>query len=382
MSKYEVLIAAVEIEGLSYRQVAAKYGVSSSTVHRVHQRFKQEGAAGLAPRSRRPAHSPSKIPDQVTKKILALRDELASQGLDHGADTIVELLNRQGITVSKATVWRHLKQAGRITPQPQKRPRSSWQRFNADQPNECWQSDFTHIRLSTGQDIEVIGWLDDHSRYLLHLSAHRRVTGRTVIDTFNTTCQTYGQPTSTLTDNGNVYTTRFAGYTGGKNGFEQLLAMQGITQKNGRPYKPTTQGKIERLWQTLKKWVAAHPADTIEELQQVLDQFTTHYNTIRPHRSLGRKTPHLAYNLIPKATPHPTGAPDIWRVRYDRLDPTGKMSLRAAGRMMHLGCGRKWAGNEVVAIIHANHAQVVTYWGEIIADFTLDPTKSYQRKNG
>lgn len=231
MSKYEVLIAAVEIEGLSYRQVARKYGVGSSTVHRVHQRYKQQGLPGLAPRSRRPLNSPTKTPAQVQEKIVALRDELSLQGLDSGADTIVELLNRQGIEVSRATVWRYLKHNDRIVNQPQKRPRSSWQRFNAEQPNECWQSDFTHIRLSTGQDTEVIGWLDDHSRFLLHLSAHRRVTGKTVINTFNTACQLHGQPASTLTDNGNVYTTRFAGYAGGKNGFEQLLALQGITQK-------------------------------------------------------------------------------------------------------------------------------------------------------
>ena len=201
---------------------------------------------------------PEPHPGIVRDRILILRDELVADGLDAGADTISELLARNGIQVSRVTVWRILTASGRVVPQPQKRPRSSWRRFAADRPNELWQSDFTHVTLTTGQDIEVIGWLDDHSRYLLHLTAHRRVTGRTVTDTFTAAAQEHGYPASTLTDNGMVYTTRLARGGRGRgdgagNAFETLLADLGITQKNGRPFKPTTQGKIERLWQTLKQ---------------------------------------------------------------------------------------------------------------------------------
>ena len=304
-----MLIKAVTVQALSYGEVAKRFGVSKSLVHKLHHRWLEEGDAAFQPHSRRPTRSPNQTPATVRERVRALRQELIGNGMDAGADTIAELLAREGLQLSRSTIWRILTAQGQIIPQPRKRPRSSWQRFAADRPNELWQSDFTHVQLTTGQDLEVIGWLDDHSRYLLHLSAHRRVTGRIVTDTFTAAATEHGYPAATLTDNGMVYTTRYAGNaagTGAGNAFEALLALNGIIQKNGRPFKPTTQGKIERFWQTLKQHLAAHPAKTTEELQQILDRFRQHYNTIRPHRALSRRTPQFAYQLIPKATPpHP-----------------------------------------------------------------------------
>ena len=150
MAKYEVLIKAVTVQGLSYRQVAARYGVSKSLVHKLHRRWLAEGDAAFEPQSRRPRSSPNRTPEIVRARIVALRDELVADGLDAGADTIMEMLAREGVTISRTTVWRVLTAAGRVTPQPQKRPRSSWRRFAADRPNELWQSDFTHVFLSTG----------------------------------------------------------------------------------------------------------------------------------------------------------------------------------------------------------------------------------------
>ncbi|MDO8746698.1 MAG: IS481 family transposase, partial [Thermodesulfovibrionales bacterium] len=294
MSKYELLIKAVTIQGLSYGQVARLHGVSKTLVHKLHHRWLVDGEAAFEPQSRRPRSSPGRTSPEVVARVLELRDQLTADGHDAGADTILELLARDGITVSRATIWRLLKVQGKIVPQPQKRPRSSWQRFAADRPNELWQSDFTHVLLTTGADVEVIGWIDDHSRYLLHLTAHPRVTGRIVIDTFTSAATEHGYPAATLTDNGMVYTTRYARNARGiapGNGFETLLALQGIIQKNGRPFKPTTQGKIERFWQTLKRHLAAHPADTIDDLQNTLDSFRHYYNQQRPHRALGRRTP-------------------------------------------------------------------------------------------
>jgi transposase InsO family protein len=385
VSKAEVLVKAVTVQGLSYGQVAKRFGVSKTLVHKLHHRWLEEGDAAFQPRSRRPRASPNRTPDTVRERVLEIRRELSTAGLDAGADTIAEMLARDGLSLSRSTIWRILTARGQVTPQPQKRPRSSWQRFTADRPNELWQSDFTHVQLATGHDLEVIGWLDDHSRYLLHLSAHHRVTGRVVTDTFTTAAAEHGYPAATLTDNGMVYTTRYAGNatgTGAGNAFETLLALHGITQKNGKPFKPTTQGKIERFWQTLKRHLAAHPADTTEDLQHVLDRFREHYNTIRPHRALGRRTPHFAYQLIPKAAPTSPDDPGVWRVRYDTIDPSGKISLRHHGRMLHLGIGRAHARTEIIALIHNNHATITTHDGTVLAEYALDPTRDYQRKNG
>jgi transposase InsO family protein len=124
-----------------------------------------------------------------------------------------------GSAPSVATIWRILRAAGTVTPQPHKRPRSSWIRFEAAQPNGCWQSDMTHWRLADTSPVEIITWLDDHSRLILHISAHSIVTARTVVDTFHTTTKIHGLPASTLTDNGLIFTTRFAASTGGPNHF-------------------------------------------------------------------------------------------------------------------------------------------------------------------
>lgn len=240
--------------------------------------------------------------------------------------------------------------------------------------------------LTTGLDSEVIGWIDDHSRYLLHLRVHPRVTGRIVIDTFTSAATEHGYPTATLTDNGMVYTTRYARNARGiapGNGFETLLALQGILQKNGRPFKPTTQGKIERFWQTLKRHLAAHPAETIDQLQKTLDNFRHYYNQQRPHRALGRRTPEFAYQLIPKAAPTPPEDPDLWRVRYDTIDTEGKITIRLAGKLLHLGIGRAHARTEIICLIHNLEATVIdNNTGVVLAKFTLNPDVNYQRKNG
>jgi transposase InsO family protein len=111
-------------------------------------------------------------------------------------------------------------------------------RFEAEQPNQTWQSDFTHYRLTTAADVEIITWLDDHSRYALHVSAHHRITGPIVLDTFTTAAAEHGYPVSTLTDNGMVYTVRFAGGRGGRTRLEVELRGLGITQKNSCPATP------------------------------------------------------------------------------------------------------------------------------------------------
>ncbi|PKQ35760.1 MAG: IS481 family transposase, partial [Actinobacteria bacterium HGW-Actinobacteria-11] len=193
MAKNEILIKAVVVQGLSYGAVAARYGVSKSLVHKLHHRLR-EGDAAFEERSRRPRSSPTRVPDRVRNRIITLRDALVRDGLDAGADTITAHLAADGIHVSRTTIWRILTAAQRVTPHPQKRPRSSWHRFTADRPNELWQSDFTHVTLTDGTDTEVIGWIDDRSRYLLHLTAHHRVTGRTVTNTFTTTAHEHGHP--------------------------------------------------------------------------------------------------------------------------------------------------------------------------------------------
>lgn len=339
MSRARVAVLQVVSDQMSVTAAAAEYGFSRRHLHRLLARYREGGLEALEPRSRRPKTTPIATSENVRGRVIELRRGLTADGLDAGPVTIVWHLEQEGLSApSTSTVRRILHQAGLIVPEPRKRPRSSYIRFQAAQPNEMWQSDFIHWRLADGTDVEILNWLDDHSRYLLSCSAHQPVTGDTVVSVFLDTVAEHGSPASTLTDNGSVYTSRF---TGGRNAFEYVLPLLGIQQKNGSPGHPQTQGKTERFHQTQQRWLRARPpASNITQLQHQLDEFRAHYNEKRPHRALDRRTPGNAYRATPKALPASNGhPPGHYRLRYDRLDNKGKMSLRRAGRMHHLGVG-------------------------------------------
>jgi len=388
MSKARLVITAVTVEKRPVGEVARAYGVARSWIYTLLARYQAEGEAAFEPGSRRPKTSPAAISAEVVELIVALRKELAGCGLDAGPHTICwHLRHHHQIRVSAATISRYLTRQGLVTPEPKKRPRSSYLRFAAELPNECWQSDFTHHRLTRpdgrpGGDTEILAWLDDHSRLILHLTCHRRVTGPIVLAAFRACCAGHGVPASTLTDNGMVYTTRFSGGRGGRNGFEHELRRLGVRQKNGKPNHPQTQGKVERLWQTLKKWLAAqHPQPaTLTELQAQLDAFTSYYNTRRPHRSLPhRATPATAYAARPKATPGSRAADTHDRVRADVIGTTGTVTLRHAGRLYHLGVGRTHAGTHILMLVQDLDVRIIdAATGELLRSLTLDPARNYQ----
>jgi transposase InsO family protein len=383
MSKARLVITAVVREGRSQGEVARAYGVSQGWVSRLVSRYREEGEAAFEPRSRRPKTSPAAIPETAAELIVGLRKDLAGQGLDAGPHTICwHLEHHHRIRVSAATVSRYLARAGLVTADPAKRPKSSYLRFAAQLPNECWQSDFTHYPLSDGTDAEVLTWLDDHSRYALRITAHRRVSGPIVVAQFRAAIAGHGIPASTLTDNGLVFTTRFSGGRGGRNGFEAELRRLGVQQKNGKPGHPQTQGKVERFQQTLKNWLRAQPAQPADlaQLQALLDAFTTIYNHQRPHRSLPhRATPATAYTARPKATPGDRAGDTHDRVRTDRVDANGKLTLRVNGKLHHIGIGAACARTPVLMLIQDLRIRVINAaTGELLRELTLDPARDYQ----
>ena len=302
MSKRRLVITAV-LAGQSQSEVARAYGVTQGWISKLMARYRSEGEGAFEPRSRAPKTSPAATPPEQVELVLALRKQLTEVGHDAGPETICwHLAQHHDTILSRATVHRILVRHGQVTPEPAKRPKSSYIRFAAEQPNETWQSDFTHYPLtdtaSFPKGVEIITWLDDHSRYALHVSAHHRITAQIVLDMFTETAGQHGYPASTLTDNGMVYTARFAGGRGGKTKLELELRRLDIVQKNSRPNHPTTCGKVERFQQTMKKWLRAQPDQpaTLTELQVLLDRFRDDYNQRRPHRSLEhRATPAAAY---------------------------------------------------------------------------------------
>jgi len=376
VQKNRIIVTSVVIEGRSKAEVAKDYGVTYRWVHTLVTRYLHGGSEALEPHSRRPLTSSTKTPPEIEAQVLALRHSLEKSGHDAGPHTIAAHLHREhGASPAVSTIWKILTRHNLIVPEPKKRPRSSYIRFQADLPNETWQSDFTHWRLADGAGVEILTFLDDHARLALTVNAYPVVTVQRVLVQFRDTVAEFGPPASTLTDNGLVFTTRVRG---GKNTFENELNLLGIDQKNGRPNHPQTQGKVERFQQTLKKWLRRQPPSaTIEDLQAQLDTFRDYYNTVRPHRSLDRRTPAETYTARSKATP--AGTDGHWRIREDRVDESGSITLRFNSRMHHIGIGRAHKHERVRVLIHDREIRVINpSTGELLRELTLDTTRDYQ----
>ena len=376
MSKNRVIVETV-LAGMSHGATARQYDVSVVWVGKLVTRWRTGGWDAVEKQSTRPHTNPNATPPHVIDRIIELRHKLLAAGVDAGPHTIATHLRREhGTSPSPTTIWNILTRAGLITPEPRKRPKHSYLRFQADLPNECWQADFTHWRIANGRDIEILLWLDDHSRYLLSATAHKPVTGTIVLTTFRAACEHHGTPQSTLTDNGMVFTTR---HRHGPNAFEIELLNLGITQKNGTPNHPQTQGKVERLNQTLKQWLTARPrAAHITDLQTQLDEFRDYYNQHRPHRSLAGATPAHTYAARAKANPeHNHGG--HFRIREDTVYANGLVTLRRGGRMHHIGIGKEHAGTHIRMLIHDLHVIIINRdTGEILRELDINPDQDSQ----
>jgi transposase InsO family protein len=367
--------------GRPIAELASSHNVHRSWLYKLLRRYHLEGPSGLEVRSRRPVRSPSRVRDQYEDEIVTLRKELLDLGVDAGAETIRYHLQKRNAedVPSVSTIWRVLKARGFVTPQPQKRPKSSYKRFCADLPNETWQADVTHVTVSGGVVFEVLNIIDDHSR--LCVASHAFVTTKSsdVVRTFYKSAETLGFPQSFLTDNGLIFTTHARhGFAGA---FEMELAGLGIHSKHSRPYHPQTCGKVERFHQTLKKYLAQQNGiETRKQLQVQLDRFATYYNEVRPHRSIGRKTPKEVYAAREKARPssEPIDLSGGRKLRHDKLDKKGTVTLRINGQMHHIPCGRAYAGWRVRVLVDNLDIRVIGVDGSPLRHLTLDPTRNYQ----
>jgi transposase InsO family protein len=380
MSMARLVITAVVVEGRAKSAVARDYGVSRRWVQKLVVRYLAEGEAAFEARSRRPRTTPQRVRVELEDEIVAYRKMLLEEGLDAGAATIAfHLAAQHGQTPAVSTIWRVLVRRGFVVPQPHKRPRSSIVRFEADQPNERWQADITHWPLASGTDVEILNIVDDHSRLALGSDARSTFKAADVVTCVHEAAARYGLPASMLTDNGAVFTAASRGR--GWVALERELITLGVRLRHSRPYHPQTCGKVERFHQTLKKRLARQPAAAdLAELQTQLDTFRDYYNTRRPHRALNRRTPHDAFNARPKATP--TGSvsdlPSHYRVRHDKIDTSGVITLRHNSRLHHIGLGRRHAGTHVLVLVYELHIRVLTEDGELLRELTLDPTRDYQ----
>lgn len=363
---------AGEIENVA--EFCRRRQISRQTFYKWRRRFCDDGLAGLQEQSRRPLSSPGQTAAAVEEAVLRKRKQLLEQGLDYGPQSIVWALQRDGAPApSRSTTWRILTRHGLIVPQPQKRPKSATKRFVFARPNECWQSDWTQWSLADGSAVAIAAGLDDHSRYLPALqSAAGAATNELVWSVMLAGIAECGVPAMSLTDNGLVYTGRRFGFEAA---FQTNLRALGTRMVNSSPYHPQTCGKIERFWQTLKKWLRARPAPaTIEELNELLAQFRDFYNHHRPHRALRGATPAEAFTATDTARPADRPLPEpVFVSRHTVGAQSGKLHIAP----YRVNVGLRWAGHTCDVIRDGDHIAIFS-GATLVRELTVDPTREYQ----
>jgi transposase InsO family protein len=349
--------------------------ISRQTFYKYRRRYVEAGLAGLEPASRAAHRFPRQMPVEVEEAVVALRKELTDQGLDAGAGTIQFHLGRRGsvnTVPSEATIWRILDRRGFITHQPQKRPKASLQRFEAAAPNERWQGDSTQWMVADhAVAIEIINYLDDHSRLFIRGLAVEVATVETTWQAFEQGAERWGVPAGFLSDNGLAFSGRLHGV---EVAFEANLRAAGIVQVTSSPGHPQTCGKVERFQQTEKKWLAAHGlAANIAELQAQLDTFGDYYNFQRPHRGIGRITPFERWQATPPMTSLNTPLPAPQRSTHSVVDDRGIVRVRPW--RIHVGVTH--AGQPAHVLLDDTHAAVFINH-QLVRSLELDFGRSYQ----
>lgn len=373
-------VNAVLVEGRSTREVARAINRSKSFVHRHVALYRAGGEAALAPRRRGPDRARNQTPLDVEDLVVGLRKELVDFGVDAGARTIhYHLTQRRLPAPSLTTIHRILVRRGFVTPEPAKRPRTVWTRFESTLPNECWQTDMTHWSLEDSTRVEVVNLIDDYSRLVLASVAVEVATAASVLELFWRTARAYGLPSALLSDNAQIFT---GAYRSSATALEVELAALSIDFRHGRPYHPQTQGKIERYHRTLKKWLVRQPrATSLATLQAQLDVFSAYYNEVRPHQARST-TPQRAYRSLDRAVPIVAGRPvtPTTRVRRDRVGANGTVTLRFNGVLYTLSLGRRFARERVIMLVADLDVRVLDLEGRVLRQLTLDPTRKFQAR--
>jgi putative transposase len=282
-----------------------EHGISRKTFYEIRKRVAAEGpAAVLEPRSRRPRRTPTALTETTIQDAIRVRAALEQSGLDHGPISVHDRMRSLGIdpVPSTAALSRIFRHAGVARLEPRMKPRAAYRRFVYPAPNACWQLDATDYVLSGGRTCVIFQLIDDHSRLAVASLAAHGETSEAALAVVKKGIAAHGVPQRLLSDNGVALNPSRRGIVGQLVAYLLPLGVEPIT---GKPYHPTTQGKNERFHRTLFRYLDKQPiADSIEQLQNLVDEFDRIYNTQRPHQGLpGRTTPQQAWDATPKADP-------------------------------------------------------------------------------
>lgn len=338
MSQRAEFMTLFSQEGANRRELCRRFGISPTVGYRLLERFRREGAAGLADRSRRPHHSPEQTPDAMEAAVLAVRDAHPAWGGRKIRRRLGDLGESGVPSVSTITAILHRHQ--RIDA-AESAKHQGWERFERAAPNELWQMDFKgHFALASGR-CHPLTILDDHSRYAVAIRACGDERDGTVRQALTATFRCYGLPERMLMDNGPPWGTLEAEHTK----LTVWLLQLGIAVSHGRPYHPQTQGKDERFHRTLKAEVIGRSLwRDLPECQRRFDHWRVIYNTQRPHQAIALATPVTRYRPSRRSFPEILPPFDYGdRVSLRRVDANGRVAWRA--RIFKIG--KAFAGHRV-----------------------------------
>lgn len=341
--RYKAVLGVIA-DGRSVSEVASQWGVCRQTMHRWLARYEGDGLEGLNNRSSRPVHCPHQTPPAVEAMVLEMRRSHPYWG----ARRIAFELGRKGVqqAPSESAVYRCLVRAAVIDPSSRRRRRESWKRWERAAPMELWQLDIVHgFLLADGTSAKALTGIDDHSRYCVSARLMPQERTQAVCDGFSSALRSFGVPAQVLTDNGKVFTGRFA-QPPVEVLFDRICRENGIDHILTQPRSPTTTGKVERFHRSLRvEFNTRQVFRNLKTAQEALDEWVTYYNSQRPHQSLGDATPESRF----------------------RADDIVRHQLRHPERNGEEWVSRTVAGNGVVCVGH-QQVSVGKHYGGSLCD--------------
>lgn len=254
-------------------------GMSKHTLYSWKKKFEESGPAGLMDQPR--GSKGSRLPDVTRRSILMLKDDHPEWGCQRISDV---LTRGPGLGASPGAVARVLKDEGYelVDEQTQRHP-DHVRRFERAKPNQLWQTDlFTFMLKRQNRRVYLVGFMDDHSRFIVSYGLHASQSAALVIEVFRAGITSYGAPQEVLTDNGSQYVT-----WRGTSAFAKELQKRGIAHIVASPRRPQTLGKIERFWGSLwRECVQAAIFIDLADAQARIGHFIDYYNFRRPHQGL------------------------------------------------------------------------------------------------
>ena len=362
--RYKAVLAVIG-DGRTVGEVARDWGVSPRTMHRWLLRYEGDGFEGLGDRSHRPAHCPHQTPPLVEVKVLEMRRAHPYWG----ARRIAFELGRKGVqpAPSESAVYRCLVRAAVIDPMTRRRRRETWKRWERAGPMELWQLDVVHgFLLADGTSAKALTGIDDHSRYCVSARLMARERTQSVCDGFSSAMQAYGVPLQVLTDNGKVFTGRFA-QPPVEVLFDRICRENGVDHILTQPRSPTTTGKIERFHRSLRiEFNTRQTFKTLKTAQEALDEWVSYYNTQRPHQALGDLAPESRFRTggaeVRHQLRHPERNGEQWVCRkvasngivsvdYQQVSVGRNYSGSACDVLVTDGLLQFWVGEELLKTV-------------------------------